>query len=369
MRVVILGGGIAGLSIGIYLFQNAVDVVINERQLYSSGGGHAFLMHQEGFSVLKELAGTAGFSLPGKLVDNFVLRRPDGQTIMEQSLEDWQCFKRTDLLDCLIGLLPSGCLKNNRTFSHFLYEQERVKAAVFLNGDIEYGDIFIGADGSNSIVRGNIFGEVAFQPGKVKELVGITTVPELAEELRGRFTKFISADKGLSFGIIPTSATEVVWFMQFDPSLGDLPEGALARSHQHYPEQLREFSKQLLVHFPPEVHTVLAANDFRTSYVWNTRDFDLLPSFHSANVVLIGDAAHVSLPFTSAGTTNAMLDARALKDALLHHADAEEAFAAFYHRRSRTIAEHIRLGRQLRDAFLHAASPVRLPLISDQSAT
>lgn len=40
-----------------------------------------------------------------------------------------------------------------RSFSNFLYQNNKVVAAVFENGDIEYGDVFIGADGSNSKVR------------------------------------------------------------------------------------------------------------------------------------------------------------------------------------------------------------------------
>jgi 2-polyprenyl-6-methoxyphenol hydroxylase-like FAD-dependent oxidoreductase len=67
----------------------------------------------------------------------------------------------------------------------------------------------------------------------------------------------------------------------------------------------------MLTDFPDEVRDVLDANDFSTSYIWKTRDFDTLPTFHKENVVLIGDAAH-PVPFTSAGTTNALLDAKTL---------------------------------------------------------
>jgi hypothetical protein len=42
----------------------------------------------------------------------------------------------------------------------------------FENGETEYGDIFIGADGSNSKVKS--FGKVNFTPVAVHEIVGIS---------------------------------------------------------------------------------------------------------------------------------------------------------------------------------------------------
>jgi len=36
MKVVILGGGIAGLCMGIYLHRNNITAVVNEKQLYTA---------------------------------------------------------------------------------------------------------------------------------------------------------------------------------------------------------------------------------------------------------------------------------------------------------------------------------------------
>lgn len=366
MKVVVIGGGIAGLCMGIYLQQNGIDVVINEKQVFSAVGGHAFLMHHDGFAVLEDVTAGSECLLPGKLVDTFIFKDHQGRLINEQQLDQWQCFKRTELLDCLIELLPQDHLKNERTFSHFIYEEGKIVAAAFLDGEQEFGDIFIGADGANSAVRQKILGEVQFEPGLVKEIVGIARHPELALALKGKFTKFQQNEGGLSFGMIPTSATEVVWFMQFDPLLGDVPTGAAARAHEKYPEQMRDLCLTLLKGFPEEVQAILAVNDFNSSYVWTTRDFDLLPQFSFQNVVLIGDAAHVALPFTSAGTTNALLDAKILTECLLLQADFQLAFAMYYRLREENIREHVQLGRKLRDAFLTPSPSFVVPLISDR---
>ena len=366
MKVVIIGGGIAGLCMGIYLHQNNIEVTVSERTVHAAVGGHAFLMHHDGVNVLKELISSQVFDIPGKLIDTFIFKDPDGEVISEQYLADWHCFKRTGLLDCLSALLPATCLIDGRVFSHFVYEEGKIVAAAFVNGDLEYGDIFIGADGANSVVRNEVLGAVDFIPGRVKEVVGIARHPELAALLQGKFTKFQHGSKGLSFGLIPTSETEVVWFMQYDPAAGDVPQGAENRDTAVYHERLRQLCENNLKEFPAEVKAVLAVNDFSTSYIWNTRDFDLLSDFHHQNVVLIGDAAHVALPFTSAGTTNAMVDAKVLMECLLAYPESDLAFREYYRIRSATISSHVKLGRELRDAFLNPAAIFTLPLIGDQ---
>ena len=367
MKIVILGGGIAGLCMGIYLHKNQINVSVNEKQVRAAPGGHAFLMHHDGIAILNEIAEGTECLLPGKLVDTFVFKDPKGQLVMEQKMDDWQCFKRTDLLTCLAELFPGNDLINERTFLHFVYEGPQIVAAAFDDGTIEYGDIFIGADGANSAVRRQIFGEVNFQPGKVKEVVGLVRYPEMAGLLQGKFTKFQHLDKGLSFGMIPTSAEEVVWFMQYDPALGDMQKDENALSRENYSKTLKRLCFSLLKDFPPEVIKILEMNNFSSSYIWKTRDFDILPDFHYQNVVLIGDAAHLALPFTSAGTTNAMMDAKILSECLQIYPDHELAFREYHRIRSASIHNHIMLGRQLRDAFLNPYAEFVIPLIKDHS--
>lgn len=355
MKVVVLGGGIAGLCMGIYLHQHNFEVSVNERQVSSAAGGHAFLMHHDGLSVLREMSAGSGVMLPGVEVQGFELKDTAGKLINAQDLMDWQCFKRTDLLKCLTQLLPENRQRRERVFAKFIYKHDRIIAAEFANGEVEYGDIFIGADGANSLVRKQIFGEVKFEPGRVKEVVGMIQHPELAAALKGRFTKYQDGTRGLSFGLIPTTETELVWFMQYDPLLADVMEGR--------PDLLKQLCFKLMDGFPQEVQEILIQNDFTTSYIWNTRDFDLLPTFHHQNVVLIGDAAHVALPFTSAGTTNAMLDARVLTSCLIEFGDYPAAFKAYYKQRAAGITEHLHFGRRLRNDFLNPGAAFSLPLI------
>jgi 2-polyprenyl-6-methoxyphenol hydroxylase-like FAD-dependent oxidoreductase/predicted DsbA family dithiol-disulfide isomerase len=362
MKVVIIGAGIGGLTLANYLNKNGHQVVVNERSLGISGGGHAFLMHTDGLAILNELATGTSSRLPGKLVNKFSLKRPEGHEVQCLRLDKWRCIKRTDLTAFLFSLLPTGIIKDNRKFTHFIYEEGLVVAAAFANGEVEYGDLFVGADGGFSKVRESIMGPVDFQSGRVKEVVGIAYNKEIARAYLGTFNKYQRSESGLAFGIIPTSEDELVWFMQYDPSISEVENSS--------PEALSEFCLKLTDSFPPIIKEILDSNDFSTSYVWNTRDFNLLPSFSKQNVVLIGDAAHLALPFTSAGTTNAMVDAKMLADQLQLFDRHEEAFDMYYNLRSGEVASHLKLGRGLRDIFLnplsHTDDDFPVPLIADE---
>ena len=362
MKVVIIGAGIAGLTLANYLLKDGMEVVVNERAIGSRGGGHAFLMHTDGLSVLKELGElTEHPELPGQLVEDFVLHRPNGNAVQQLPLDNWRCIKRTELTHYLYEKLPQGVIKDNRHFTKFVYQEGKIIAAEFENGELEFGDLFVGADGGFSKVRQSVFGSTSFVPGQVKEVVGIAANKALAEQHKNVFNKFQRKDNGLAFGMIPSSGDEVVWFMQYVPAISDVEDAS--------EQSLSEFCHRLMANFPPLVKEVLSSNDFKTSYVWNTRDFDLLPTFSHENVVLIGDAAHLTLPFTSAGTTNAMIDAKVLA-LKLKEMSPEAAFEAYYEERSKEVAAHLQLGRSLRDVFVAPTSfpgeEFRIPLIADK---
>jgi 2-polyprenyl-6-methoxyphenol hydroxylase-like FAD-dependent oxidoreductase/predicted DsbA family dithiol-disulfide isomerase len=365
MKTVIIGGGIAGLTMGILLHRKGTPVVVNERSNSIPVRGNAFLMHAEGLSILKELSeGMSEYKIPGKVIDTFSLKRPNDEEIKFQKLDPWQCIKRKDIIEYLYQLIPHRLIRHGREFSHFLYEQEKVVAAVFKNGDVEYGDVFIGADGGNSQVRESIFGKTVYTPVEVKEILGLLKDEDINHKYSHRFTKFQHKSKGISFGMIPTSSTELVWYIQYDVRIMDLAD-------QSTPAEIGEFCRTLLKEFPPIVQQVLQTDDFTASYIWHTRDFDLLPSFHSQNVVLIGDAAHLALPFTSAGTTNALVDAHTLFHCLNGEKNYTTAFEKFYHLRAQHISKQIQLGRDVKKDFLNPLSKdddeLVIPLITKQT--
>ena len=365
MKIVIIGGGIGGMALAILLHKKGYSVSVNEKETKVPNIGNAFLMHSDGVSVLDMFASYSNVKeLPGKFIDTFILKSPNDTALKYLKLDPWQCIKRPDLINYLYSLLPANKIKSGRTFSHFLYEEEQVIAAVFTNGDVAFGDVFVGADGANSKVRTTLFGKTNFTPVEVKEIIGVVRLPSVAQIHSNEFTKFLSQEKGLSFGFIPTSNEEIVWFMQYDVTLLELVDET--------PNSMRTLCLELLKDFPVIVKEIIHANDFNTSYIWNTTDFDLLPTFHKQNVVLIGDAAHLAVPFTSAGTTNALIDAKVLFEKLIIGNDLQKSFLNFYSERAKYVEEHTLLGRQIKQAFLHPnkahIDEIKIPLITHKES-
>ena len=353
MKIVIIGAGIAGKTIGIFLQKKGIEVTIAERQPDMNEKGHAFLMHDDALSILREL-NDGKPDLPGLPIGRFHLRRPNGYEVKNVELDSWRCMKRCDLISFLRELLQPGTIVRGRDFSHFIREDGRVVAAVFTNGHIEYGDIFIGADGGNSKVREALFGKTALTPVAVKEIVGISRNLDVTGRHANTFFKFQEIDRGLAFGMIPTSEDESVWFMQYDPAIGDVREDK--------PEKIKAFCNRMLRGFPEVTGEIIRSTDFAKTYIWSTRDFDLLPTFHRQNVVLLGDAAHLTLPFTSAGTTNAIVGAKTLLQCLEDNENSETAFRDYYGQRRPVIEKHLLLGRQLKKIFLFPSGREESPL-------
>jgi 2-polyprenyl-6-methoxyphenol hydroxylase-like FAD-dependent oxidoreductase/predicted DsbA family dithiol-disulfide isomerase len=344
MKFVVIGGGIAGLAIGAFLQRKGKEVIVSERQTGAPTQGHAFLLHDDAVSILRSLSLDHNRKMPGERISLFSLRRPDGSEIKCEELKTWTCMRRSDLLEYMESLLQPSAIRRGRSFSHLIRREGRVVAAAFTNGETEYGDVFIGCDGGKSKIRDAIFGKLPPTTALYKEIVGVTRNESHWERYSHTFVKFQHDQYGLSFGLIPTGTQEFVWFMQYDPCRGDVRDGDA--------ESIRNFCTKSLNGFPAEVAEILAGNDFSKTYVWNTRDFDLLPAFHQDNVVLLGDAAHQALPFSSTGTTNAIVGAKTLSEALGNSISIEAAFRQYYTQRAPIITEHIRMGRELRAAFL-----------------
>jgi 2-polyprenyl-6-methoxyphenol hydroxylase-like FAD-dependent oxidoreductase len=180
-------------------------------------------MHSDGLSILEELLGyKEESSLPGRLVDTFHLKRPNDKDLMYIKLRPWQCIKRADLIQFLLDILPDDLIVFSRSFSHFLYKDDIAIAAVFDNGDIEYGDVFIAADGGNSKIRQQLFGETKFTDIEVKEIVGVCKFRDMVIAKKGVFTKYLDDKSSLSFGYIPTGTEEIVWYTQFNSVLNPI---------------------------------------------------------------------------------------------------------------------------------------------------
>lgn len=358
-KTVIIGGGVAGLSLAIALKKMGREVIVCEREQINHNNGHAFLIHPEAMRVLEGIVETDPYHLmPGRVIDRLYLKNSHDELVEEVDLDGWVCMKRCEAMVALASQLPEETINYGYQFSHFIMKDDMVHAAAFKNGEVVYGDVFIGADGSKSAVRTALFGPTNYTPVIVKEILGTINNKALFDRHPNHFTKYLSVDKGLAVGFIPCNDEELIWFMQFDVTLAD--------NELKTAEEIADFCQRMIQYFPEEVKEIMECKSVVANYVWNTTDFDVLSTFHKRNVLLIGDAAHLALPFTSAGVTNALLDVDCLVKLMEGNPDNETLFSRFYSLRSAHVKGHIETGRQIRASFLKgAAKEVKLPLIKD----
>jgi 2-polyprenyl-6-methoxyphenol hydroxylase-like FAD-dependent oxidoreductase len=244
--------------------------------------------------------------------------------------------------------------------------EDQVQAVRFrrrppLTGDAV--DLLVGAEGWRSVLCEALNPGYRRPQSRVREIVTSTLMPRLAKQIGGDFIKTVFADRALAFGLLAPSADHVIGFLQYDAERYSPGRDATAAD-------LGRFLRTLLEDAPEPVRTYVEAADLTTAHVWSPPDADLPPRLHCANAVLIGDAAHPLLPFTSQGVSAALEDAVLLADCLA--ADGGDgltgALAAFARKRRRGLAAFIEGGRRILSSFLDTGGGFVLPYVDGAAA-
>ena len=348
MKALIIGGGIAGLAAAITLRKVGWDVVVKERAEQFTEVGLGFIILPNGLEALDQVGAGEYVRTNGKIINEAIIRTPDGTIIKDDKLDSCLGVKRSSVIDSLKSLLPSEIIHTASEFSHFEYDETgNAIAAYFKNDERVEADIFIAADGANSMIRKQLFPSHLVGQTKIKELVGIADLPDMVKQLNGKLLKTQCTDKGLSIGLLPCNDQQIIWYMQFDCLKNDIVE--LSN------ENKKKFAMEMLNGWSDPIQYVLENTDYSKSFMWFTKDMPVLPSFHKNNIVLIGDAAHLVLPFTSQGVNSALQDAiilgRLLKDGK-HIESFDDVFTTYHQCRKEILEEYHLFGKMMANRFL-----------------
>ncbi|MFM7261047.1 MAG: FAD-dependent oxidoreductase [bacterium] len=377
MRSIIIGGGVAGCAMAAALGKTTVssEATIIERRLPGSSAGMGFILLPNGLAALDELAPGINWSDSGHWVTRASLRSSDGAVLSEHALEPSLCVSRERFLRTLHelagasgrtqfveGATVEGYERDARAVDKSADARCSLGRAVHLaDGTRLEGDLFFGCDGARSRFRSMLFPHAQLSDASVNELVSVADAPLLARELGSTFRKFHDPRGGLAVGMIAESEGRVVWFIQMDARMYQM-QGTSAHA-------FASFADATLADWPAEVLEAIACTNFDDSHLWQTRDLPPLARLSSANAVLLGDAAHACLPFTSQGANGALVDAALLRRLLRSTRTQHDALRAFEEYTRVRRPHHRRMfdeGRRLRDAFLapvSAQGPL-LPLVA-----
>ena len=307
-RVIIVGGGIGGLTTALAFCRKGWEVSVHEATPELAPVGKGIWVPINAMQVLERLGLAKQISDRGWPLQAIELGTVTGAAISTLRLDELALkygytitsIRRADLVEALANALPSGVLHLGRRFTHFVQDSAQV-CAHFEDGPEERGDLLVGADGIHSRVREQLFPGVRLRYSGQTCFRGIAEIA-LSEELAGTCREIWGGKN--RFGFAAVGPRQVYWFAPqlSPPGVRDPLEARKTMLAQRYSD------------FPDPIPKILA--DTRTDEILRTDlfDFSPIPSWCGERVALIGDAAHAMTPNLGQGGAQAIEDAFVLAE-------------------------------------------------------
>ena len=377
MRARILGAGVAGLACAVALRRRAhiEDIVLYERDRPAAGErtGHGLILMQNGLKALSAL-GVSHLLEGYTALTRALFQDASGAAVHAERLSDVYCVTRAGIVEGLSQALPDGLVEHGQSVDRVEMDPRSFRSAatpvesarvggvhlrsgqVILDSDF---DLLIGAEGYRSPLCDALNPGLERPVSRVMEIVTSSEIPTLAEQLGSSFVKTVFADRGLAFGLLSPTPTRVIGFLQFDG------ERYAPLARELGPDDFRRFLCEVLEGAPEPVPAYLRRASFETASLWRPVNSELPAHLHCDNAVLVGDAAHPLLPFTSQGVSAALEDAVILADVLgtMEPPGLPAALAGFCRDRRSDLRSYVDGGRRILAHFLDSSSSFVAPYV------
>jgi FAD-dependent urate hydroxylase len=322
-RILIVGGGIAGLTLATALHQKGFRAELIERNPVWKTAGAGISVQPNGIHVLRALGLGADMEHAGAVIRYWDFCDQEGQLLCESDLHavwgESNSFIGIERMKLHQVLLTGAASVPSRlgTSIQSLLQQYDYVSVVFSDGSMGKYDLVVGADGISSTVRG---------------LALNTDPPVYAGHMAWRSIAPIRP-KGLNklqfhlgdrcfFGLCPVGDGSTYGFGgAFMPRFYDEVEGRLERLRDRF-SGFGETVKEYLAALTSDEQIHASAVEWIEQSRW-----------YDGRVVLIGDAAHASSPMMGQGGCMAMEDAYVLAEVLSSEDSVDGALDTFVSRR------------------------------------
>ena len=347
--VLIVGGGIAGLTLGRALHREGLTVELIERSTEWRAEGGGIAVQPNGMRVLRTLGLDGAVERSGQRSRRWSFCDEAGDLLSENDLEalwgdvgPFIGIERTRLQQILVAGVEGVRCRLGTFVLGISQHDDRVSVA-FSDGRFGNYDLVVGADGITSAVRSLVFDAIA--PSYTGGIAWRSVRPNRPRGLAG--LQFLLGE-GCFFGLCPVGEGHTYGFGNITaPRTHEPMVGRLNRLRSHF------------AGFGGIVQEYLAALKSDEQIHCAPVDWVALDRWHASRVVLVGDAAHASLPMMGQGGCMAMEDACVLAETLCRSATLAEALTTYelrrrprvswIHEESQAVAHSFRLPPPVRN--------------------
>jgi 2-polyprenyl-6-methoxyphenol hydroxylase-like FAD-dependent oxidoreductase len=349
LRIAIVGYGPAGQAAAVFLHAQGHALHVFEQAPAPGPVGAGFLLQPTGLSVLAELGLQEQVLLRGQRIERLHGCNPRGRNVMDMRYADQAqgCFglglTRGSLFDVLRGAYAEA---SNICTGTRIDEVAADGRHVIDSDGNAHGpfDLIVAADGAHSrlrqAVKAQLKRERLYPWGALWCLVPAEGWPH-ADELRQRY-----AGTREMIGMLPVGdrvGHPGRWLTFYFSLPGSAVDGFDAQAFAQLRRRVAVLWPEVL---KPLSYIESAAQVNRARY----RDVVMRKPVEG-RVVFLGDAAHAMSPQLGQGVNMALLDAKALADALAQTAEIEPALALYRRSRRAHLAVYQRLSRWLTPLF------------------
>ncbi|HJP77027.1 MAG TPA: NAD(P)/FAD-dependent oxidoreductase [Pseudonocardiaceae bacterium] len=331
-RAVIVGGGIAGLATAIALDRIGIDVVVHESRTDPSEYDDGLFLNVacNGIDVLTMLGAQAAILEQGEPCPRHTFYSGTGKKLGEianggiDPSRTSVFARRKIILRSLYDRVVAQGIPIH--FGHKLARiddsGDRVQA-IFDHGSMASGDFLVGCDGIHSRAR-EFVDRHAAQPEFSKMLCIGGVVRRAGHLPPPQDTLNLVFGRDAFFGYLISAREEVYWFSNVVVDSDPFTTRGKPAPAENWIPRLRE-----LHHDDPfPIGDILAAPHSGMA-AYPLYDMPSSTAWTRGRVVIIGDAAHATLPHAGQGASMALEDAVILAGCLREATDYPAAFAAF----------------------------------------
>ena len=346
MNVVILGGGVAGISSAIALKQKGFDVTVYERHESETNIGAGIVVWPnaayilEKLGVLNEIKSVSGYP------SNMQRISSEGESLGSINIESINkimgypslSILRKDFQNILIKKLKTlgVSVKYGHTVSKLITNKDNKVRVHFTNGIEITADVVIGADGRmTSLAREYVNGEnKPIYQGFINWIGVFESDTKVFKEMDVKDYW----GTGERFGIVPVSQNKAYW------------AGGIAseNTNEINPENYKTELKSIFSSWSNTIEKVITETPVKKINKIYVHDHNPIEKWHKNNLIVIGDASHAPLPTSGQGACQALEDAWYLAECLIENkTNIENAFTQFTELRYDKTKDIIFAGRNL----------------------